>query len=49
LLPIISVNPNISNEALDIILEDKFGIEPMTLQLYWTKTKAKIFIEGSHK
>jgi hypothetical protein len=44
LLPIISVNPNISNEALDIILEDKFGIEPMTLQ-----TKAKFFIEGSHK
>jgi len=28
-----SVDPNISNETLDTIIEDKFGIEPPPMQL----------------
>lgn len=33
LLLIIKVDPNISNEALDIILDDKFRIKPYSIQI----------------
>jgi len=49
LLSIISVDPNISNKELDIILNDKFRIKPHLMQLWRSRTKAKEFMEGSHK
>jgi hypothetical protein len=49
LLSIISVDPNIFNKELDIILNDKFRIKPHLMQLWRSRTKAKEFMEGSHK
>lgn len=49
LLPIMSVDPNISNETLDTIIEDKFGIEPPPMQLWRARTKTKQYVKGSHK
>jgi hypothetical protein len=41
LLPLISVNPNISNETLNTIIKDKFEIKPQPIQLWRARTKAK--------
>jgi hypothetical protein len=42
LLPIINVDPNISNDALNKTLNEKFGIKPHQIQLRRFKTKATI-------
>lgn len=40
---------NISNEALNNILEDKYGIKPPPMQLWRAKPKAKKYVKESHK
>jgi hypothetical protein len=42
LLSIINVDPNISNDALNKTLNEKFGIKPHQIQLRRFKTKATI-------
>ena len=36
-----SVDPNISNETLDTIIEDKFSIKPPPIKLLRVRTKTK--------
>jgi hypothetical protein len=41
LLFIMTVDLNISNEALDTIIKDKFGIKPSPMKLWRERTKTK--------